>query len=59
MRFEFVMKEAPYLGLPRGVPGKKMSRVIVAPYGSKQVFTTVPLLPSSRRFMEIKGIVIS
>ena len=32
------MKEAPYIGLPRGVPGKKMSRVIVASYGSKQVF---------------------
>ncbi|XP_063693118.1 uncharacterized protein LOC134825002 isoform X4 [Bolinopsis microptera] len=36
LRFEFVMKEAPFIGLPRGVLAKKMSRVIVASYGSKQ-----------------------
>ncbi|KAL5246959.1 hypothetical protein ACHWQZ_G018980 [Mnemiopsis leidyi] len=36
LRFEFVMKEAPYISLPRGVPGKKMSRVIEAAYGSQQ-----------------------
>ncbi|XP_063693116.1 uncharacterized protein LOC134825002 isoform X2 [Bolinopsis microptera] len=38
LRFEFVMKEAPFIGLPRGVLAKKMSRVIVASYGSKQSF---------------------
>ena len=38
------MKEAPYISLPRGVPGKKMSRVIEAAYGSQQVFSVLILV---------------
>jgi hypothetical protein len=41
LRFEFVMKESPYISLPRGVRGKKMSRVIVTKYGSRQVFYVI------------------
>ena len=39
------MKEAPYVGFPRGVAGKRMSRVIAAPYGSSQVFYVGILVP--------------
>ena len=53
LRFEFVMKEAPYVGFPRGVAGKRMSRVIAAPYGSSQVFYVGILVPDFTFYLAI------